>query len=477
MFVNILLILILCIQLIQFAKGSINYTRFGVAESYSTSLNAANRLYRELFQNRNYYKDLVPLDARLGDNSTAQQRIPMTIILQILYVIDLDAAQQMLRAYMDLELTWQDIRLAWDPEEFDGIPSMTVQCDSLWIPNDFVANAIAIDEILPDRFKQCKFYSNGTVIFQGSYNADIQCTINVAKFPFDTQKCAIEFATTTYDWYQVNRKGELFTRNGPDFADSAAGNGEFLIKNVTMIKPTLNNSNPDESILGIGYLAIALTSMMSMTTFVDMVSQQMPKTNHFPLLGTFVLICVFITSAACVVVGIHIYGFSYAFYVAGPLARCFRKEIGQWMMLYWACLFEQQIILIFFHFLYRYITVCKNNLVATFKKFSIRLGLALLVGTAFPFVLEGIPCMTSFTCSFNGIYLGSCSYLFIPISVYPLLDALSTIYFIKNYRNAIMQALFGRRVASQASQGDRSFVESTAKGKNESSHRSSSEIN
>ncbi|CAJ0926188.1 unnamed protein product, partial [Mesorhabditis belari] len=338
-----ILILILFIQLCQTdQRDSTNYTRFGVEEDYSTTLNAANRLYKELFQNRNYYKDLVPLNARLNENSTVKQRLPMTVTLQILYVIDLDAARQVLRAYMALDITWQDIRLAWDPEEFDGIPSMTVQCDSLWIPEDFMMNIIAIDEIHPDRFKQCKFYSNGTVKFEESYNADIQCSVNVAKFPFDTQECNIQFATPSYEWYQVNARGKLFTKYGPG-PTSAVGNGEFLVKNVTMQEFPLNGnvSNDDIviyfitikrepsfyiyvitmpcflltflSIVGCFWttnveerqlekLAIALTSMMSMTTFVDMVSQQMPKTNHFPLLGTFVLICVFITSAACVVV-------------------------------------------------------------------------------------------------------------------------------------------------------------------------------
>ncbi|CAJ0953741.1 unnamed protein product, partial [Mesorhabditis belari] len=268
----------------------------------------------------------------------------MTVTLQILYVIDLDAARQVLRAYMSLDIIWQDIRLAWDPEEFDGIPSMTVQCDSLWIPEDFMMNIIAIDEIHPDRFKQCKFYSNGTVKFEESYNADIQCSVNVANFPFDTQECNIQFATPSYEWYQVNPRGKLFTKYGPG-PTSAVGNGEFLVKNVTMQEFPLNGNVSNDDIVLVIYfitikrepsfyiyvitmpcflltflsivgcfwttnveerqlekLAIALTSMMSMTTFVDMVSQQMPKTNHFPLLGTFVLICVFITSAACVVV-------------------------------------------------------------------------------------------------------------------------------------------------------------------------------
>ncbi|CAJ0925509.1 unnamed protein product, partial [Mesorhabditis belari] len=149
----------------------------------------------------------------------------------------------------------------------------------------------------------------------------------------DSHVCMI--ASMTYEWFKVDQRAGLFTSE----SDSGAyGNGEFVVKNVTMFHVPVQGSNLDQgsagrepsfyiyvitipcflltflSIVGCFWttnvkerqlekLAIALTSMMSMTTFVDMVSQQMPKTNDFPLLGTFVLICVFITSAACVFVG------------------------------------------------------------------------------------------------------------------------------------------------------------------------------
>ncbi|CAJ0582711.1 unnamed protein product, partial [Mesorhabditis spiculigera] len=48
-------------------------------------------------------------------------------------------------------------------------------------------------------------------------------------------------------------------------------------------------------------LSIGLTSMMSMTIFVQMVSEQIPRTSTFPLLGIFVIVCVAIISFACVV--------------------------------------------------------------------------------------------------------------------------------------------------------------------------------
>ncbi|CAJ0914304.1 unnamed protein product, partial [Mesorhabditis belari] len=76
----------------------------------------------------------------------------MAVTLQLLYIIDLDASSQVLRAYMVMDLVWQDPRLVWEPEEFDGRSAIVVQCDSLWIPDDFVINAIAIDQVAPERF-------------------------------------------------------------------------------------------------------------------------------------------------------------------------------------------------------------------------------------------------------------------------------------------------------------------------------------
>lgn len=41
---------------------------------------------------------------------------------------------------MELEIIWQDIRLAWNASDFDGLNALWIQCDSIWVPDDFPIN-------------------------------------------------------------------------------------------------------------------------------------------------------------------------------------------------------------------------------------------------------------------------------------------------------------------------------------------------
>ncbi|CAJ0949745.1 unnamed protein product, partial [Mesorhabditis belari] len=64
---------------------------------------------------------------------------------------------------------------------------------------------------------------------------------------------------------------------------------------------------------------------------------------------------------------------------------------------------------------------------------------ALIAQTACPFILEGAPCIQCTICGFFGIYVGSWqNYGFVFVSSYPLMDAFSMTYFIRDYRRAVI---------------------------------------
>ncbi|CAJ0566934.1 unnamed protein product, partial [Mesorhabditis spiculigera] len=52
-------------------------------------------------------------------------------------------------------------------------------------------------------------------------------------------------------------------------------------------------------------LGIGLTSLVSMTVLLDMLADAIPKTDDFPLLGIYVVVCVGLTSFACVIVVVY----------------------------------------------------------------------------------------------------------------------------------------------------------------------------
>ncbi|KAM9045217.1 acetylcholine receptor subunit beta-like isoform 3-T4 [Megaptera novaeangliae] len=113
------------------------------------------------------------------------------------------------KVYFDLE--WTDYRLSWDPEEHEGIDSLRITAESVWLPDVVLLNnndgnfdvALDINVVVS---------SDGSVRWQppGIYRSS--CSIQVTYFPFDWQNCTMVFSSYSYDSSEVS----LQTGLGPD---------------------------------------------------------------------------------------------------------------------------------------------------------------------------------------------------------------------------------------------------------------------
>ncbi|CAJ0947116.1 unnamed protein product, partial [Mesorhabditis belari] len=229
-------------------SSAINFEAFGVSANYSTVLNNANRVFNEIFTVRNYHKELAPMDTSLESNSSNESRLQIGVTVQMIYIVNLDMAQQNLLTYVELELIWQDVRLAWEPENFEKVPTIWIHCDQVWAPENIAENVsrekfsfsnvktenvISIEEVFPDRFKQCKLYANGTVHYDTILLIQSVCSMNIERFPFDQQKCSLQFTSQIYDMNLINARGELFTKQP---GVTPQGNAEWSVVNCTVEK-------------------------------------------------------------------------------------------------------------------------------------------------------------------------------------------------------------------------------------------------
>ncbi|KAF6298278.1 cholinergic receptor nicotinic beta 1 subunit [Rhinolophus ferrumequinum] len=113
------------------------------------------------------------------------------------------------KVYLDLE--WTDYRLSWNPAEHEGIDSLRISAESVWLPDVVLQNnndgnfdvALSINVVVS---------SDGSVRWQppGIYRSS--CSIQVTYFPFDWQNCTMVFSSYTYDSSEVS----LQTGLGPD---------------------------------------------------------------------------------------------------------------------------------------------------------------------------------------------------------------------------------------------------------------------
>lgn len=55
-------------------------------------------------------------------------------------ISDMDEVNQVLTTSVWLEQEWQDERLIWDPNEYNGLETLRMPCDKIWLPDIVLYN-------------------------------------------------------------------------------------------------------------------------------------------------------------------------------------------------------------------------------------------------------------------------------------------------------------------------------------------------
>lgn len=95
----------------------------------SYTVHDTQRLYKKLF--KDYYPNFAPLSNE-------------TIILDIsvsVTGIKLNNVDGIFSVNLWLNQRWNDMRLRWDPDEYNGIEYMNIRPENLWLPDLTVYNA------------------------------------------------------------------------------------------------------------------------------------------------------------------------------------------------------------------------------------------------------------------------------------------------------------------------------------------------
>uniref|UniRef100_A0A8C4YQ33 Cholinergic receptor nicotinic epsilon subunit n=1 Tax=Gopherus evgoodei TaxID=1825980 RepID=A0A8C4YQ33_9SAUR len=155
------------------------------------------RLYEKLFAN--YDKNTRP--ARRPDDT-----VPVQIMLTLTNLISLNEKEETLTTNVWLKIEWVDYRLNYSNSEFEGIRSLRVPSDMVWLPDIVLENNI-------DGQFEIAYYANVLVYPGGAmywlppaiYRST--CAIEVTYFPFDWQNCSLVFQSQTYSANEVELQG------------------------------------------------------------------------------------------------------------------------------------------------------------------------------------------------------------------------------------------------------------------------------
>uniref|UniRef100_A0A3B3RDL3 Cholinergic receptor nicotinic beta 2 subunit n=1 Tax=Paramormyrops kingsleyae TaxID=1676925 RepID=A0A3B3RDL3_9TELE len=296
---------------------------------YSGSLAAdtEERLVEHLLNPAHYNKLIRPATNR-------SELVTVQLTVSLAQLISVHEREQIMTTNVWLTQEWQDYRLTWNPEEYDGMLKVRLPSKHIWLPDVVLYNNA-------DGMYEVSFYSNALVSYDGSvfwlppaiYKS--ACKIEVKHFPFDQQNCTMRFRSWTYDRTEI----DLVLRSDVASMDDFTPSGEWDIialpgrrnENAAYVditydfiirrKPlfyTINLIIPCVLITSLAILVFYLPSdcgekmtlcisvLLALTVFLLLISKIVPPTSlDVPLVGkylmfTMVLVTFSIVTSVCV---------------------------------------------------------------------------------------------------------------------------------------------------------------------------------
>ncbi|CAH1240967.1 CHRNA7 [Branchiostoma lanceolatum] len=101
---------------------------------------------------------------------------------------------------------WYDEALVWNSTDFWGISYVNIPSNEVWLPDTVLYNSVGNDH--NQLMTNVVINSAGYVTWMAPRVFRSSCNIDIYYFPFDDQKCLLEFGSWTYGGYDVNTTTE-----------------------------------------------------------------------------------------------------------------------------------------------------------------------------------------------------------------------------------------------------------------------------
>ncbi|XP_033761784.1 neuronal acetylcholine receptor subunit alpha-7-like [Pecten maximus] len=130
---------------------------------------------REIYPVYNYSSDTLPVDASMF----------------LLSILDFDEVSGVITISAGMTLLWNDYRLRWSTSDYGGIEHIQVNASKVWKPKAYVITAADdLSKFGSDEF-DVTLSSNGLCAFSPGKLLKSTCSVDMSKFPADTQICSI----------------------------------------------------------------------------------------------------------------------------------------------------------------------------------------------------------------------------------------------------------------------------------------------
>ena len=275
------------------------------------------QLHQDLFNQNRYNRHVRPV---LQRNESVFVKFHK---FHLYCIMDLDEKSQVMKTSGWLTISWRDQLLTWNSSEYDGIKQTLISQDNVWKPDIVINNAVdTVSKTMGFSELAVNILDDGTVMWEPGDVFQTLCTVDVSRFPFDTQVCKYEFSTWMYsrkdinltveesrvdmsfyqengEWEVIKTEGESFDINYEPYAGAIyrltlkRRRGVYIL-NIIVPIILLSFLNSFVFILPAESgekTALCVTSMLSFMVYLSSIVDMVPKTSlNVPLIVVYLVL-------------------------------------------------------------------------------------------------------------------------------------------------------------------------------------------
>ncbi|XP_047485754.1 neuronal acetylcholine receptor subunit alpha-4-like [Penaeus chinensis] len=287
----------------------------------------------------------------------ASHPIVIQLGITLTQIFDMDEKNQVLTTNVWLDQEWVDELLHWDPSDYNGLETIRLPCERIWLP-DIVLYNNADDYTRGYMRSKAMVGYEGKVFWPPPTKFRSTCPVDVTYFPFDDQTCILKLGSWIYDGFQVdvtNRTADVdltnYIPNGewelleariirnviyysccpepfPDVTITITIRRKTLYYMYNVVLPCMMMSvltllvfclPPDSG----EKIALGVTVLLAFSVFMLAIAEKMPETSEsIPLIGIYLTAVMTITSISIIMTVIVL-----NCHYRGPIQR----EVPPWM--------------------------------------------------------------------------------------------------------------------------------------------------
>ena len=199
------------------------------------SCNSALDLKGYLFQTDRYDKTIRPVL-----NWTTLTKV--NVHLQIIAILDFNDVEETIAMTVILELSWVDEFLTWNASEFGNLSHISVPQNDVWKPYIVLENAVMKMGEFGTPSLTVDIHHDGKVEWRPIEVIKTSCPVDVARFPFDTQRCGLTFETSGYEHDEM----EIDVDNSDVELHEYKGTAGWIIKSAKFEKSAAHGRSKTE---------------------------------------------------------------------------------------------------------------------------------------------------------------------------------------------------------------------------------------